>query len=136
MSVWRPDCEFVVFLALYVVLAWGEFLLVQSFLLLVGALFAYHLKVELRLFGPVVQPVLLHAYLCVSQYVLLFSKLGFGIQNLQVEVAVAQTDYHIAFFHFRAFFLYNFSYDTSLFGAYLDCSDRHHAAIDSHIVVE
>ena len=80
--------ELIVLLRLDVILLADEFLLIEPLVLLIVALFALGVHIELRLLRLVVQTVLLHRHLGIAQQVLLLGEFGLGIQDLKVEVAV------------------------------------------------
>ena len=71
--------QHIVFAALQEHFPADEFFLVQAGVLFVGTQLALAVHVEGDLLGAVVEPVLLHGDLCVSQEVLLFGQFGFGI---------------------------------------------------------
>ena len=84
----------------------------------------------------VVQTVLLHGYLRVSQQVLLLSQFCFGIQNLKVEVRIAQTNDDIAFMYHRSFLNHLFHDDATFLGRNLYHLDRQYLSVGTHIVLE
>ena len=128
--------EVVVLLALLVGLAADELLPVEPRVLLVGALLALHVHVERGLLGAVVEAVLQHGHLRVAQQVLLLGKLSLGVENLQVEVAVAQAQYDVALVYARALLNNLLAHHSALLGRYLHHLYGHHLTVEAHVVVE
>ena len=99
-------------------------------------LLALAVHVERGLLCAIVEPILQHCHLCVAQEVLLLGQLSLGVENLQVEVAVAQSQYHVALVHARAF-LYDFlSHDAAFLWRDLHDLYRQHLTVETHVVVE
>ena len=71
-----------------------------------------------------------------AQQVLFLSQFCFGIQNLQVEVAVAQTDDDIALLDVRTLFDYLLHHDAAFLGRNLHHLDGHYLSVGAHIVLE
>ena len=128
--------ELIVLLRLQIVLTADEFLTKEPLVLLVGTLLALGVHVELSLLRLVVQAVLLHGYLGIAQQVLLLCQLCFSIQNLQVKVAVAKANYHIAFLDVGTFLDHLLHHDAALLGRNLHNLDGKHLTIGAHIVLE
>ena len=96
---------------------------------MVGALLALAVHVERGLFGAVVEAVLQHRHLCVAQEVLLLCKFCLGIENLQIEVAVAEAQNHVAFVYACAFFHDLFPHDATFLGRDLHYLYWHHLPV-------
>ena len=79
---------------------------------------------------------MLHSYLRVAKEVLLLCQLCFGIENLQVEVAVGETDDDIAFLYFLTFLCHLLHHDATLFGRDMHHLDRDDRPVQSDIVLE
>ena len=79
-------CQFIIFFCFQEFFLCNQVFLIQLFLLVVSAAVARHVDIQLRFFQLIVQLVLLHRHLRITKEVLLFRQLGFGVQNLQVEV--------------------------------------------------
>ena len=128
--------EIIVLAALKINLLAYQLLLIQARVLLKGTQLAIAVHVERGFLRAVVEPVLLHGHLRVAQQILLFGKFSLSIKNLQVQIAVAQSQYHVAFLHASAFLNNLFSHDASLFRRYLHHLDGHHLSVKTHIVVK
>ena len=113
-----------------------ERLIVQSAVLRESPLAALQVLLQLQLLHLVVQLVLLHRHLRVPQQVLLFRQLGLGIQNLQVQMAVRQTDQHISGPDLCPFLHDFLGHDAPFLGRYLYHGDGGHLPFDAHEVIE
>ena len=128
--------KFVVFLGLQIGLSADELFAIESLVLFIATFFASHIHTERSSFGFVVQLVLLHGYLCVAEQVLLFRQFSFGIENLQVEIAIGKTHNHVTFLHALSFLCHLLHHDATLLGRNLHHLDRHYCSAQSHIVLE
>ena len=131
-----PFRQLVILLGLQIGLAADEFLVVEPLVLLVGTTLAFHVHTQRCSLGLVVQFVLLHRHLGVAQQVLLLGELGFGIQDLQVEVRIRETYDDITLFDRRTFLGHLLHDDAAFFGRNLHHLDRHYRTVQSHIVLE
>ena len=88
------------------------------------------------MFCTIVQSVLLHSHLCVAQKVLFLGKFSLSIENLQVEVAIAQSQYHITLFYTGALLHHFLSYYAAFLRRDLHHLDRHHLSVKPYIIVK
>ena len=128
--------QLIVFLGPQPVFLWDEAFGVELLLALPVAALRHHVLRELQLLVAVVQTVLLHGNLRVAQHVLLLRQLAFGIQNLQVQVGVAQANQHVALLYRGAFLHHTFLHDTAFLGADLYHLYGCHMAVQRNVVVE
>ena len=129
-------CELIVLTTLQIHLLADEALLVEACVLFVGAALAVAVGVERSLLGTVVESVLLHRHLRVAQQVLLLGEFGLSIQNLQVEIAVAESEYHVALSDACTLLHNLLAHYAALLGRDLHHLDRQHLSVETHIVVE
>ena len=114
----------------------NQLFIIQGFLLSPVALAPAHLHFKLQPFLLDGQFLLLHLYHCVAQNILLFGKFRFGIEDLEVEIVVAEPQYGIPFADAAAF-LPDYLFDYPAFErAYLDGDHRLDLAADADIVIE
>ena len=104
--------------------------------MLVGTALGHHVLREGEFLVAVVELVLLHGYLRVAQHVLLLGKLALGIENLQVEVGVAELHDDITLADVRSFIHHLFQYDASFLRTDLHHGDGSHLSIHRHIVIK
>ena len=97
------DGKVVIFLCLEILLARIEFFLVQRRLMLIGTALGNNILRKRQFLVAIVQAVLLHRNLGVAKHVLLFGKFALGIQNLQVEIRIAQFHDHITLVYVGTF---------------------------------
>ena len=97
------DGKVVIFLSLQILLARIEFFLVQRLLMLIGAALGNDILRKRQFLVAIVQAVLLHRNLGVAKHILLFGKFTFGIQNLQIEIRIAQFHDHITLVYVGTF---------------------------------
>ena len=97
------DGKVVIFLCLEILLARIEFFLVQRCLMLIGTALGNNILRKRQFLVAIVQAVLLHRNLGVAKHVLLFGKFALGIQNLQVEIRIAQFHDHITLVYVGTF---------------------------------
>ena len=88
--------EFIVLLRGKIIFPGNQSVLIKGLVLLIFSLQTSNLclKLELVLFEG--ELLLFHGNQCVAQNVLLLGKFGLGVENLKVEVVVAQSDDDIA----------------------------------------
>ena len=128
--------QLVVLLRFEVFLAGDEVLVPELLAALVGALGAAHFDLQREAFLTDGEFLLLHTDEGVAEDVFFLGQLGFGVEDLQVEVFVAQYKYNVASLDFSAF-LGDYLLDDAAFGgAQLHRCHRHHGAADADVVVE
>ena len=130
------DGKVVIFLCLQILLARIEFFLVQRLLMLIGTALGNDILRKRQFLVAIVQAVLLHRNLGVAKHVLLFGKFTFGIQNLQVEIRIAQFHDYIALVYVGAFIHHFLQNDTAFLRTDLHHGDRNHLSIHRNIIVE
>ena len=130
------DGKVVIFLSLQILLARIEFFLVQRLLMLIGAALGNDILRKRQFLVAIVQAVLLHRNLGVAKHILLFGKFAFGIQNLQVEIRIAQFHDYIALVHVGTFIHHFLQNNTTFLGTDLHHGDRNHLSIHRNIIVE
>ena len=130
------DGKVVIFLCLEILLARIEFFLVQRRLMLIGTALGNDILRKRQFLVAIVQTVLLHRNLGVAKHVLLFGKFAFGIQNLQVEIRIAQFHDHITLVYVGAFIHHFLQNNTTFFGTDLHHGDWNHLTIHRNIIVE
>ena len=128
--------ELIVFLRGQVFLAGNELFPIQGLVLLVFPLVLCHLCLELELVLLEGEFLLLHRNQGVAQDVLLLCKLGLGVEDLEVEVVVAQPDYHVAGLNLCAFLSYDFLDYAAFLRADLDGGHRLDLTADADVVIE
>lgn len=128
--------KFIVFFCLEIILAGVELLLLQLSLMLIGTVLGFDIHRILCCLVAVVELVLLQRQLGVAKHILLLSKLALGIEDLQVEVGVAQPHDDVALMDVCAFIYHFLQHDTTLFGRDLHNLDRHHIAIHGDVIIK
>ncbi len=126
----------IILLGLQILLPGDEFILVKGLLLLVGTAQAFHLDAVFQHVLTHIQLLLLHGNLRIALDVFLLRQVGFGIQDLHVQVVIGEHQDGVAGFHRGTFFDEDFLHDTAFLRAQLDGGHGLHAAADADIVVE
>ena len=130
------DGKVVIFLCLEILLARIEFFLVQRLLMLIGTALGNDILRKRQFLVAIVQAVLLHRNLGIAKHVLLFGKFALGIQNLQIEIRIAQFHDYIALVYVGTFIHHFLQNDTAFLGTDLYHGDRNHLSIHRNIIVE
>ena len=129
-------CELIVLTTLQIHLLTDEAFLVEACVLFVGTALAVAVGVERSLLGAIIEAVLLHSHLRVAQQVLLLGEFSLSVENLQVEVAVAESEYHVSLSDACALLHNLLAHYAALLGRNLHHLDRQHLSVETHIVVE
>ena len=128
--------QLVILLCLQEVLAGDEAVFKEGFLRLVGASVTLHLHLQLQFLLLDAQLLLLHLNHGVAQDVLLLGEVGLGVEDLHVEVLVAEDEDDIAGIDAAAFLGHDLLHHAAFQGTDLDGRHGRHLSADADVVVE
>ena len=129
-------CQTVVLLRTEIFLTSNQLVGIQCTLRLCGAACAFHLHCQLQTLLLQTEFLLLHRDESVAQKVLFLSEFGFGVEDLQVEVVVAEYQYAVACLDMRTLFHDDLLHDTAFEWRELDSGHGLHLSIETNVVVE